>query len=190
MPKKSNKESNELTIIKLILELISLYLGACAIIFLKGWYTKLKKISIQDLKLIYIFFLLFDDDHESIDWKKLLIVKEEMVCIIISNITTLYIHKDRLVKISTYFNTILTGPFKINYCKLNNLYFIDIKNNGNFQDKTIKIWSKIIEKQAFFNGSDIDNKQDFIDCYYFLGIDLKQLTISDYYMKKIFGDNN
>ena len=147
MAKKSNKQTNELIIIKSILKLIASYLGDSAIIFLKEWVIELKKLSIQDLKLIYSFFLLFDDDHESIDWKKLLLIEEEMVCIMFSNITTLYIPKNRLVKISTYFNTILNGSFQKNYCKLNNLYFIYIENDGEYPDIMIKIWSKIIEKQ-------------------------------------------
>lgn len=192
MPKQSNKQTNELIIIKLILKLIASYLGDSAIIFLKEWVTELKKLSIQDLKLIYSFFLLFDNDHESIDWKKLLIIEEEMVCIMFSNITTLYIPKNRLVKISAYFNTILNGSFQKKYCKLNNLYFIYIENDGNYLEITIKTWSKIIENQEFSNSDKgiNDNKKNFIDFYHFFGINLKELLISEYRIKNIFGNEN
>lgn len=110
-----------------------------------------------------------------------------------SNITTLYIPKNRLVKISEYFRIILDGHFKKNYCKLNNLYFIYIENDGNYPDIIIKIWSKIIEKQKLpISDCEVnDNKKFFIDFYDFLGINNNELIISSkFFFNKIFGNQN
>lgn len=191
MPKKSNKKNDECSkLITLILKLFTIHLGESVILYLETWQNGLKKTSIEDLKLMYLFFLFFDYEHESIDWKKLLLIEQEMVCIKFSNITTLYINKNRLVKISNYFNSILNGSFQKNYCKLNNLYFIYIENDGEYPDIIIKIWSKIIEKQEFpVITSDVnDNKKFFIDFYHFFGINNKELIISDSFSNKIFGN--
>jgi len=192
MPKKSNKKNDKCSkLITLILNLLTIHLGESVILYLETWQNELKKKSIEDLKLMYLFFLFFDYEHELIDWKKLLLTEQEMVCIKFSNITTLYIPKKRLVKISNYFNSILNGSFQKNYCKLNNLYFINIENDVEYPDITIKIWSKIIEKQEFpVITSDItnDNNKFFIDFYHFLGINNNELIISDSFSNKIFGN--
>jgi hypothetical protein len=193
MPKKSNKQDDECSkLITLILKLLTIHLGESVILYLETWQNELKKTSIEDLKSIYLFFLFFDYEHESIDWKKLLLIEEEMVCIMFSNITTLYIPKNRLLKISAYFNSILNGSFQKNYCKLNNLYFIYIENDGEYPDIIIKIWSKIIEKQKLPTSDfDVnDNKKFFIDFYHFFGINNKELIISDIFFKKTFGNEN
>ena len=142
MPRQNSNTSSK--IITLILKLFRTHLDDAVILNLEKWQDGLKNLILEVLKLIYLFFLFFDYDHKSIDWKKLLLFKEEIVCVMFSNITTFYILKNRLVKISEYFRIILDGPFKKNYCKLNNLYFIYIENNENFLEITIKTWSKII----------------------------------------------
>ena len=191
MPKKSNKKNDKCSkLITLILKLLTIHLGESVILYLETWQNELEKTSIEDLKLMYLFFLFFNFEHESIDWKKLLLTEQEMVCINFSNITTLYIPKNRLVKISNYFNSILNGSFQKNYCKLNNLYFIYIENDGEYPDIIIKIWSKIIEKQEFpvINSYINDNKNSFIHFYDFFGINNKELIISDSFSNKIFGN--
>lgn len=188
--RNSNDKSSKL--ITFILELFRTHLGNAVILNLEEWQDGLKNLILEDLKLIYLFFLFFDYEHEPIDWKKLLLIKEEIVCVMFSNITTFYILKNRLVKISEYFRIILDGPFKKNYRKLNNLYFIYIENDENFLEITIKTWSKIIENQDFpISDTGInDNKEKFLHFYIFFGINLKELSISEYLIKNIFGNEN
>ena len=180
MPRRKFNDKSKL-ITKLILELFKIHLDNAVILILEEWQNGLKNLILEDLKLIYLFFLFFDYEHEPIDWKKLLLIKEEIVCVMFSNITTFYILKNRLVKISEYFRIILDGPFKKNYCKLNNLYFIYIENDGNYPDTIVKIWSKIIEKQKLpISDNNVDdNKKFFIDFYHFFGINNKELIISN-----------
>jgi hypothetical protein len=129
MPRKSHKKDDDSKkLINIIFKLPKFYLGN-AVIFLEEFKNELKNSNIEKLKLIAKFFMYFDNDHEIKDWIKLLTTKEDMVCIMYSTIITLYIHKERLCKISEYFNIILNGSFQKNYCKLNNLYFIYIENN-------------------------------------------------------------
>ena len=182
MPKESNKQDDKSSkLITFILKLLTIHLGDAVILYLEEWQNGLKNLILEDLKLIYLFFLFFDYEHVSSDWEKLFLIEEEMVCIMFSNITTLYIPKNRLVKISAYFNTILNGSFQKNYCKLNNLYFIYIENDGNYPDTIVKIWSKIIEKQKLpISDNNVDdNKKFFIDFYHFFGINNKELIISN-----------
>jgi hypothetical protein len=149
--------------------------------------------NLKQLKLIEAFFSSFfnEKSHDTRDFQKILSATDDIVCIYFSNASTSYILKKRLELLSSYFNSYFNGGFRDDYCKWNNIYFVNI-NELYINQNILKICSRIIEKEkidyTFIDSITLKNNRDQIKRFFdYFGINLEELFIDG--DKKLFEKN-
>jgi hypothetical protein len=155
--------------------------------------------NLDQLKLIQAFFSSFFNEnlHNTQDFQKILSATDNVVCIYFNNTITCYILKKRLELLSNYFNSYFNGGFRTNYCKLNNIYFIDI-NELHINQNILKICAKIIEEEkidyVFIDSRILKNYRIEIKRFFdYFAINLDELFIDgdkELFKNNLFGNTD
>lgn len=155
--------------------------------------------NLDQLKLIQAFFSSFFNEnfHDTRDFQKILSATDDIVCIYFSNTSTCYILKKRLELLSNYFNCYFNGGFRTDYCKWNNIYFINI-NELYINQNILKICAKIIEKEkidyTFIDSRILKNYRTEIKRFFdYFSINLDELFIDgdkELFKNNLFGNTN
>jgi hypothetical protein len=153
--------------------------------------------NLTQLKLIQAFFSSFFNEkiHDTRDFQKIVSATDDIVCIYFSNGSTCYILKKRLELLSSYFNCYFNGGFRTDYCKWNNIYFVNI-DELYINQNILKICSRIIEKEridyTFIDSTTFKNNKDQIKIFFdYFVINLNELFIEGdkkLFEKNLFGD--
>ena len=155
--------------------------------------------NLDQLKLMQAFFSSFFNEnlHNTGDFQKILSATDDIVCIYFNNTITCYILKKRLELLSNYFNSYFNGGFRPNYCKLNNIYFIDI-NELHINQNILKICAKIIEEEkidyTFIDSRILKNYRTEIKRFFdYFAINLDELFIDgdkELFKNNLFGNTD
>ena len=155
--------------------------------------------NLKQLKLIEAFFSSFFNEnyHDTRDFQKIVSTTDDIVCIYFSNASTCYILKKRLELLSSYFNSYFNGGFRTDYCKWNNIYFVNI-DELYINQNILKICSKIIEKEkvdyTFIDSTTLKNNKDQIKRFFdYFVINLDELFIDgdkELLKNNLFGNND